>query len=66
MQLIGESAISGFSDGLENITVYLQDTGSSLSFDFADDYPIYHSIYNFDYPSDLTKHIVYLLQMQIV
>ncbi|MCB1711359.1 MAG: hypothetical protein KDH96_02405 [Candidatus Riesia sp.] len=55
VQLIGESAISGFSDGLENITVYAQSAGSSLSFDFADDYPIYQSIFNFDYPNDLTK-----------
>lgn len=55
MQLIGESAISGFSDGLENLTVFSSVAGSSLSFDFADDYPIYQAIFNFDYPDDLTK-----------
>lgn len=55
VQLIGESAISGFNDGLENLTVTSQGAGSSLSFDFADDYPIYQAIFNLDYPNDLTK-----------
>jgi len=55
VQLIGESAISGFNDGLENLTVISLGAGSSLSFDFAGDYPIYQSTFNFDYPEDLTK-----------
>lgn len=56
VQLIGESAISGFSDGLENLTVYSSVAGTSqLSFDFADDYPIYQAIFNLVYPEDLTK-----------
>ena len=56
VQLIGESAISGFSDGLENLTVYSSVAGTSpLSFDFADDYPVYQAIFNFVYPEDLTK-----------
>lgn len=55
VQLMGESAISGFSGGLENLTVYSLVAGPSLSFDFADDYPLYQAIFNLDYPEDLTK-----------
>lgn len=55
MQLIGGSSIEGFADGSESLTVFCSDAGSSLSFDFADDYPIYQSVFNLDYPEDLTK-----------
>ena len=55
MQLIGGSFIEGFADGSQSLTVLCSGAGSSLSFDFADDYPIYQSVFNLDYPEDLTK-----------
>lgn len=38
-----------------HLTVFADNVGTTLSFDFADDYPIYQSVFNLDYPEDLTK-----------
>lgn len=54
IQLIGGNFISGFG-GLEHLSVFCNGAGSSLSFNFADDYPIYQSVFNLNYPEDLTK-----------
>lgn len=47
--------IQGFNDSPVHLTVLANDVGTTLSFDFADDYPIYQSVFNLDYPEDLTK-----------
>lgn len=47
--------IQGFNDSPVHLTVLANDVGTTLSFDFADDYPIYQSVLNLDYPEDLTK-----------
>lgn len=55
VQLIGGSFIDGFADGLENLSIYSMGAGSSLSFDFTSAFPLEQSVFNFDYPEDLSK-----------
>ena len=53
--LLISSDITGFSEGLEKLSICSQGAGTILNYDFQSAYPIYQTDITITYPSDLSK-----------